>query len=272
MSVATASRPAPVTVSGDDVLQAHFTLVDLPGAIETLVLDGASGWTSPNPHPVLNLMRWTTTDPDRAAADLDAVLHRFRAERRGFDWMTGPRCAEAGLPALVEERGFVAPAMQVAAMAKEITSDDADGEEELVGFRICKETTDDRQVWRLMAKGFDVPDDVGEVYHRAYMTASPLQRSDVYTAEVSSTGDVAAVGYLTWIGDGTTVLLRVSATAEQHRGKGLYRALVLARLAQAARQGAKRVFVHAYSEKSERALAAVGFSKVGRLQLHRWRP
>ena len=271
MSAASSRKPAPNAVTADEVLAAHFTLANVPGAIEAIVLDGASGWTSPNPHPVLSLMRWTTPDPAQAAADLDTVLERFRPERRGFDWMTGPRCAEAGLTELMAERGFVPPALQVAAMVKELGPECLDAEEAVDGYRICRAPDDDRQAWQLMASGFDVPEEVGEAYHRAYVTASPHQRTDVYKAETTSTADIAAVGYLSWIADGANVLLRVSATAEQHGGKGLYRALVLARLAEAARRGARRAFVHAYSEWSQRALAQLGFSEVGRLQLHRWR-
>lgn len=253
------------------MLAAHFTLVNVPGTIETIVLDGASGWTSPDPHPVLSLMRWTTTDPAQAAADLDTVLERFRPERRGFDWMTGPRCADAGLTALMTERGFVPPALQVAAMVKQLTPECPVVEEAVAGYRICSAQNDDRRVWQLMASGFDVPEEVGEAYHRAYLTASQQQRTEVYTAESTSDNGIAAVGYLSWIGDGATVLLRVSATAQQDCGKGLYRALVLARLAEAARQGARYAFVHAYSELSQRALSQLGFSDIGRIQLHRWR-
>lgn len=81
--------------SAEEVLASHFTLVAEPDAIEPITLDGADGWTSPNPHPALSLMRWTTADPEVAATALDQVVDRFRAEGRGFDWMTGPRCAAA---------------------------------------------------------------------------------------------------------------------------------------------------------------------------------
>ena len=56
-------------MTADEVLAAHFTLVDVPGAIETINLEGATGWTSPNPHPVLSLMRWTTTSISRLALE-----------------------------------------------------------------------------------------------------------------------------------------------------------------------------------------------------------
>ena len=47
---------------------------------EPITLNGAEGWTSPNPHPALSLMRWTTTDAEVAAEALDQVVDRFRAE------------------------------------------------------------------------------------------------------------------------------------------------------------------------------------------------
>lgn len=270
-AVISPTKAAP-TVTADDILAAHFTLADVPGDIHTIQRDGAEGWSSANTHPVLSLLRWTTTDLSQAALDLDAVLDTFRAEGRGFDWMTGPLCAAAGLPALLEERGFIPPALEIAAMVRPLQRGERIDGAEVSGYRIELAASDDPRVWQVMAQGFDVPEDVGGIYHRAYVTASDLQRTEVHAAMDVSGGDIAAVGYLSWIGDGATALLRVSATAPEHRGRGLYRALVLRRLAIAAERGARAVVVHAYSERSRRALAELGFVDAGQLMLHRWRP
>ena len=258
-------------ISAEEVLASHFMLVAKPGAIEPILLDGADGWTSPNPHPALSLMRWTTTDRDVAAAALDEVVERFRSEGRGFDWMTGPRCAEAGLVSLLEERGFIPPPLQVAAMVKRIEPGQSPQDPESVDIRKVEDLTDAR-IWGVMATGFDIPADVAGIFHDAYAMPSDLQRTDIYAATVDGGDAPVAVGYLSYIGDGPAVLLRVSCTLEGNRGRGIYTGVVNRRLHDAARQGRTQCFVHAYSEESRRCLEHLGFHSAGTLQLHRWRP
>lgn len=258
-------------ISAEEVLASHFTLVAEPDAIEPITLNGAEGWTSPNPHPALSLMRWTTTDAEVAAEALDQVVDRFRAEGRGFDWMTGPSCAEAGLISLLEERGFIPPPLQVAAMVKHIEPHQAPQDPDGVEIRMVDDLTDAR-IWGVMAKGFDIPDDVAGIFHNAYAIASDRQRTDIYAATVDGGDAPVAVGYLSYIGAGPSVLLRVSCTLEGNRGRGIYTGVVNRRLHDAAQQGRTQAFVHAYSDESRRCLEHLGFHSAGTLQLHRWRP
>ncbi|RLJ36197.1 hypothetical protein BCF46_3887 [Litoreibacter meonggei] len=258
-------------ISAEEILASHFSLISQPGTIDCVNIAGADGWTSPHPHPVLSLMRWTTDDEAIATAALDEVLERCGEMGHGFDWMTGPSCAKSGLLSLLESRGFVGPPLEVTAMVRAIAPGEPLDQEAGIRIRKVSDHTDDR-VWRLMAKGFDVPDEVGTIFHNAYMTSSPLQNSDVYVAMVDDDDTPVGVGYLSYIGTGPTVLLRVSCTEEGHRGRGIYRALVKRRLHDAAQQGRTHAFVHAYSEASMRGLSGLGFTDVGTLLLHRWRP
>ena len=265
------SRGVP-DVSADEILVSHFTLVAQPGAIEPIVIEGAEGWTSPNVHPVLSLMRWTTEDEATAATALDNVLDRFRIEGRGFDWMTGPRCAQAGLLPLLESRGFIRPPLQVAAMVRHLEPSETPPVPP-DGIHIWKvDDPADGRIWSVMAKGFDIPEDVAAIFHNAYANPSKLQRTDIYAAAVDGSDTLVGVGYLSYIGKGPSVLLRVSCTLEGSRGRGIYSAVVKQRLHDAARQGRTQAFVHAYSEDSRRCLEHLGFSCAGLLQLHRWRP
>ncbi|WP_299968460.1 GNAT family N-acetyltransferase [uncultured Roseobacter sp.] len=253
----------------DDVLDGHFTLVSLPGMIDAISLEGARGWTSPNPHPVLSLMQWTTTNTDLAAAALDSALERFREKGHGFDWMTGPKCAH--LIPLLQGKGFIEPSLDVAAMVCAIPRD----VEAPVpaGIRISRiDDPEDLRVARVMARGFDVPAEVGIIFHHAYLTPSPVQTSEVFAAFADDDDDPVGVGYLSYMADERSVLLRVSSVLESHRGRGIYRALVTHRLAAAAAQGRTQMFVHAYSDGSRAALEDLGFERIGTLQLHRWRP
>ena len=254
-----------------EILESHFTLVSQPGAIEVFDIDGADGWTSPNPHPALSLARWTTVDKDKAELALDQIVERFQEAGRGFDWMTGPRCVEHELVPLLKERGFIGAPLDVAAMARPIPSEIVASPPD--GVRVWKvEDPKDQRIWSIMAKGFDVSDDVGEVFHNAYLNRSSRQYSEVYAAALDDNNEPIAVGYLSYIGDGPSILLRVSTTHEGSRGRGAYRALVTRRLLDAAKAGRTQAFVHAYSAGSRRGLGDLGFETVGNLQLHRWRP
>lgn len=256
-------------LSADEVLESHFTLVSLPGLIEAVTVEGAEGWTSPNTHPALSLMRWNTTDADIAATALDTVLTRFREKGHGFDWMTGPRCNH--LVPLLEQAGFIQPSLDVAAMACNIsTAIDAPMPDDIQISRV--DDPEDLRVAQIMARGFDVSDAVGAIFHKAYLTPSDLQTSQVFAAYATGESDPVGVGYLSYMADGQSVLLRVSSVLESHRERGIYRALVLHRLIEAARQGRTQAFVHAYSQGSRHALQNLGFESTGTLQLHRWRP
>lgn len=258
-------------VTAQEILESHFTLVSQPGAIEVFDIDGADGWTSPNAHPALSLARWATTDKEKAADALDQLVERFKKDGRGFDWMTGPRCAENDLVPLLKERGFIGPPLDIAAMAREISTEIEATPPD--GVKVWKvEDPKDHRIWGIMANGFDVSDDVGEVFHNAYLNRTARQHSQVYAASLADNEEPVAVGYLSYIGDGPSVLLRVSTTHESSRGRGAYRALVTRRLLDAAKAGRTKAFVHAYSEGSRRGLGGLGFETVGILQLHRWRP
>ncbi|MEL6957315.1 MAG: hypothetical protein AAGL89_00020 [Pseudomonadota bacterium] len=267
MSVTTGLRENPALVQ--DVLESHFSLTNLPGLIDTVTFDGASGWTSPNPHPVLSLMRWTTSDDKVALEALTETISFFREKGRGFDWITGPE-SEHLVPHL-QERGFLKPPLPVGAMVRAL--DWPVESPDLNGFDIVKwDDPDDLLPSDIMSAGFEVPDDVGAIYHKAYMQPTQLQRSDIYVAVDVQTSCPVAVGYLSYIGEGPSVLLRVSSTLEDYRGRGLYHALVQRRIADAARAGRRMAFVQAYSDDSRRALVDLGFECAGDMLLHRWRP
>ena len=258
-------------VTADDVLRAHFTLSSLKGAIECIDLDGASGWTSPNPHPALSLMHWTTDDRETAATSLDTVLDRFRKEGRSLEWMTGPECDAAGLVSLLGERGFNSEPMHIAAMSKTLGPMDIDnGVEGVRTFKVEEKNCED--MGRVMARGFSVPDDVGVAFHRAYVTDTDSQSSDVYAAFLDGKVDAAGVGYLTYLGESNNALLRASSVLEPARGRGAYKALVQHRLQDAATQGCDEIFVHAYSKGSRECLTNLGFRTLGGLSLYVWSP
>ena len=266
------TRPKEETVaSAQAVLESHFSLVSQPGAIDAFDVEGVDGWTSPNPHPALSIGRWTTDDPDTAAASLEEIVTRFREEGRGFDWMTGPRCAEHGLLPLLQSQGFINPPLMIAAMARSVASENDHAMPD--GLNIWKVTDpSDSRIWDIMARGFDVPDDVAQVFHDAYLTQHEKQTSEVYAVSLDDDDTPVGVGYLSYIGDGPAVLMRVSSTLEEARGRGIYKALVLRRLQEAAKHGRTQAFVHAYSIGSQRCLEQLGFQNTGTLQLHRWRP
>lgn len=259
----------PRLLTDADILASHFTLTRVPGEIEPFSIAGVQGWHSPNPHPVLSVAKWNTTDPDIAAAGLDQVLAMFRNAGRGFDWMTGPQ-DEALLP-LLAAQGFVAPALSIAAMVRPINLDDRPGDDAGIVTRMMKGTRNDA-LSTIMAQGFDIPQDVARIYHNAYVAPSDLQHTDVYVAARTGEDHASGVAYLSYIGDGPMVLLRVAATLPAARGSGMYRSLIRHRLADAAEAGRQVAVVHAYSLASQNILADMGFVRQCDLCLHRWRP
>lgn len=271
MGTATLEPKGLEAVTADDVLRAHFTLNSIDGQLECIELDGAEGWTSPNGHPALSLMRWTTTNKAKAEEALDTVLDQFRSTGRQLEWMTGPDCDDAGITPLLASRGFAADPLPVAAMSKRLF----DGDIEVPSDNVKTWLADDSNtaaLGKVMARGFSVPDEVGEIYHNAYLTPNALQRSTVYGANLPESDEPVAAGYLTYLNDSSNVLLRASSVVESARGNGVYKALVHHRLYDAAKAGYKEAFVHAYSKGSRECLTGLGFRTLGGLFLHSWKP
>ena len=115
---------------------------------------------------------------------------------------------------------------------------------------------------------FSVPDEVGEIYHHAYLSATTLQSSDVYAVKLKKSETIVGAGYLTYLGNSSNVLLRASSVLESARGNGAYKALVTQRLRDAAARGCNEAFVHAYTKESRECLIHLGFRTLGGLSLH----
>jgi hypothetical protein len=233
--------------AAEEILASHFRLASVAGVIERSETRGVEGWRASLEHPALSLFRWTTPDDAEARAALDEVCAWFDARGRRFDWMTGPDCAERGREALLRAKGFE-PMADIAAMAADIDSDHAQAAKHAAGVRVRRVADGgDPRAWRVMAAGFGIPDSVAAAFHHAYLAPSAFQRTEVHIAELDGDPAPVGVGYLSYIADGSAVLLRVSCTLEASRGRGVYSALIASRLAAALRAGRRKAYVHAYN-------------------------
>jgi hypothetical protein len=172
---------------------------------------------------------------------------------------------------LLKNNGFVAKPSKIIAMAKTLPLEQICNEADKVR-TWCVDPKETKLAWRLLAEGFDVPNDVARIFHLAYMNKSNRQTSKLYAAGMPESNIMHGVAYLTFLEQGKSALMRVACIKKSSRNRGLYRALVKRRLIDAASSGASVVYAHAYSQGSYECLKSLGFIGVGELQLHQWAP
>jgi len=229
----------------------------IPGKLEPLRIAGVRGRVTPISHPLANLVGMA----DLAPAAVDATLERVRAAYgdKVFGWMIGPLTRPADLPARLGERGFSGP-VDLAGMAltdlatpigggagrvREVTRDEALAGSEMVG------------------RAYGLPTDVARFFLELYFAANG-PRCRGYFAYVD--GAPVAWSFLVYL-DAPIVLLGGAATLPEHRGRGLYTALVARRLADARGDGRTAAVIQADRKTSAPICAKLGFKELCALGL-----
>src|SRR4029079_11911636 len=97
----------------------------------------------------------------------------------------------------------------------------------------------------MMARAYDMPEEVARFFNvMLAMTDSTVQNRG-YCAYVDGGTDPVGGSYLVYLPDSPIVLLGGAATLPEHRGRGIYSALVAKRLAGVRARGASAPRIHA---------------------------
>lgn len=215
------------------------------------------GWmqlvTPSLPQGGLNEVSLAVLAPDELDAVVDETIVGYRALGIRFRWTIGPDSAPAELAARVEAQGLE-PSIGWG-VARPI-----EGASPGLPPSVTVEPVDETNVeafTNVMARGWEM--DAAPLlafHHRILATARerlPMQlaRWDGEPAAAAATALRPRTAYLM----GAVVL-------PEHRGRGLYRALVASRLRHAARQGCTLATSHARAETSHPILRRLGFRDV----------
>jgi GNAT superfamily N-acetyltransferase len=237
------------------------------GLSEDLGVKGVRGRVTDLSHPLANIVGMANIAPDDVAATLKMVRNRYSGGRKAYGWVTGPltrphdlgeRLVASGLKKIDEMAGMV-----LTDLAVPIAVDPR--------IEIREGTLQEAQAAsEMMGRAYDMPEDVARFFNVLLaMTGSKVKNSG-YFAYVDGGTEPVGWSYLVYLPDSPIVLLGGAATLPEHRGRGIYSALVAKRLADARANGRSAAVIQAVRSTSAPIAAKLGFREVCGLEFFAW--
>jgi len=237
------------------------------GLSEDLAVQGVRGRVTDLSHPLANLVGMADIAPEDVDATLTMVRNRYSRGRKAYGWVTGPltrphdlgaRLVASGLKKEDEMAGMV-----LTDLAVPIAVDPT--------VEIREATLHEAQAASaMMARAYDMPEEVARFFNVLLaMTDSKVQNRG-YFAYVDGGTEPVGWSYLVYLPDSPIVLLGGAATLPEHRGRGIYSALVAKRLADARADGRSAAVIQAVRSTSAPIAAKLGFREVCGLEFYAW--
>ena len=260
-----------MSVAADAVIEAIESSLQVyppvSGLSEDLGVKGVRGRVTDLSHPLANMVGMANIAPDDVAATLKMVRNRFSGGRKAYGWVTGPltrphdlgeRLVASGLKKIDEMAGMV-----LTDLAVPIAVDP--------GIEIREGTLHEAQAAsEMMGRAYDMPEEVARFFNVLLaMTGSKVKNSG-YFAYVDGGNEPVGWSYLVYLPDSPIVLLGGAATLPEHRGRGIYSALVAKRLADARADGRSAAVIQAVRSTSAPIAAKLGFREVCGLEFYAW--
>jgi predicted GNAT family acetyltransferase len=223
------------------------------------------GWhqliTPSLPEGGLNEVAWSVLAEDEADAVIDATVAEYQRAGAHFRWALPAGSAPADLAERLERRGFSRAELVVMVASTRGAAPPAGIDLEIVGAAEVDAFT------QVMAEGWQMSPAPLDRFHRAVL-ADPQRRVRMVLAR---DGGVPA-GAAAYNRFARSIYLQGAVVLPGHRGKGLYRAMVAARLAEAAAAGLELATIQANAKTSAPILARLGFRELCRFPLLRSPP
>jgi hypothetical protein len=244
----------------DAIESTLFIFPAVPGLMHDLGIPGLRGRITKISHPVANLAGNAMFSEREADALIAKVRQRYR--QLAFGWVTGPSTRPADLPRHLEAAGFT-HAESLAGMAlADLSTEMAVNPKARVWEATLEEAREQNE---MMARAYGLPSQVMRFFNELLGATADRIRSRWYFAGLDD--EPVAWSYLTYLPDSPIVLLGGAATLEEHRGHGLYTALVAKRLADARVDGRTTAVVQADRATSAPICAKLGFREICGLEI-----
>jgi GNAT superfamily N-acetyltransferase len=237
------------------------------GLSEDLGIKGVRGRVTDLSHPLANLVGMADIAPGDVDATLQMVRNRYSRGRKGYGWVTGPltrphdlgeRLVASGLKKADEMAG-----MALTDLSVEIPVDPS--------IEVREATLHEAQAASgMMARAYDMPEEVARFFNVLLAMNGGKVWNSGYFAYVDGGTDPVGWSYLVYLPDSPIVLLGGAATLPEHRGRGIYGALVAKRLADARADGRTAAVIQAVRSTSAPIAAKIGFREICGLEFYAW--
>lgn len=237
------------------------------GLSEDLGVKGVRGRVTDLSHPLANLVGLADIAPDAVDATLRMVRNRYSGGRKAYGWVTGPLTRPHDLGERLVASGLVKEdemaGMVLTDLAAPIAVDPA--------IEVREATLHEAQAASaMMARAYGMPEEVQRFFNVLLAMTDGKVPNRGYFAYVDGGTDPVAWSYLVYLPDSPTVLLGGAATLPEHRGRGIYSALVAKRLADARADGRTAAVIQAVRSTSAPIAAKLGFREVCGLEFYAW--
>jgi GNAT superfamily N-acetyltransferase len=252
------------TVVDRDLVEAiESTLFMYPavhGLVQDLGVAGLRGRITKVSHSLANLCG----DARFSERETDAMIEKVR-QRYGdlvFGWLTGPSTRPGDLPSRLEAAGL----QHVDSIAGMALTDLA------LPIEVDPKTRVREVTWaeaiansELMARAYGLPIEMMRLFNEIAASSADRVKARPYVASIDD--EIVAWAWLVYLPDSPTVLLGGAATLEEHRGHGLYTALVARRLADARADGRTAAIIQGDRKTSAPICAKLGFREICGLEI-----
>ena len=237
------------------------------GLSEDLGIKGVRGRVTDLSHPLANLVGMANIPPEDVDATLKMVRNRYSRGRKGYGWVTGPltrphdlgdRLVASGLKKADELAG-----MALTDLAVPISVDPR--------IEVREGTLHEAQAASaMMGRAYDMPEEVARFFNVLLAMTDGMVKNRGYFAYVDGGTEPVGWSYLVYLPDSPIVLLGGAATLPEHRGRGIYSALVAKRLADARADGRTAAVIQAVRSTSAPIAAKLGFREICSLEFYAW--
>ena len=237
------------------------------GLSEDLAIKGVRGRVTDLSHPLANLVGMADIAPEDVDATLKMVRNRYSRGRKAYGWVTGPLTRPHDLGARLVASGLVKEdemaGMVLTDLAVPIAFDPK--------IEIREATLHEAQAAsEMMARAYDMPEEVARFFNVLLAMTDGKVQNRGYFAYVDGGTEPVGWSYLVYLPDSPIVLLGGAATLPEHRGRGIYSALVAKRLADARADGRSAAVIQAVRSTSAPIAAKLGFREVCGLEFYAW--
>lgn len=235
------------------------------GLAEDLGVKGVRGRVTDLSHPLANLVGMADIAPESLDATLKMVRNRYSGGRKAYGWVTGPLTRPHDLGARLVAAGL-AKADEMAGMA--LT--DLDVRIAVDPSIDVRETTlhEAQAASGMMARAYGIPEEVARFFNILLAMTESKVPNRGYFAYVDGGDQPVGWSYLVYLPDSPIALLGGAATLPEHRGRGIYSALVAKRLADARADGRRAAVIQAVRSTSAPIAAKLGFREVCGLEFY----